>query len=911
MVMSVNDDKMQEIDALSPLDYDQMKALGLKCIQELSHQKWTDFNIHDPGVTIWEALCFSLADLAYRTNFEIKDLLTEGGNTHPTLDGTMFLPNSIFSFNPLTKDDYRKFVLENVKEVQNVRLDKVDKKVSVKDTVLKGMGISHLDVKGFYQVTIQCVEAVKTEKERKEVEGKVLDLLNSHRNLCERFLPVKALKPVDVGICLEIETKKYSDMSAIVRDIYNRVKEYVYPSIRHYTASEMMEKGKSYEEIFQGYVPDDVEMKDFLGFIDRDELKDFKKRDRLYLSDVLNLIMRVDGVSAVTHFHFVLSDDSKNICDVNDYYLEFKKIYRDDYYFRFSPLVLQDGEVSLNQIFINKGGYSVRFELPSAGSTKENSTVNSVVESPNYLDIPRIESRCRNIDRYYSFQNILPQCYKVGKKCLSKYDTPTEIVRAKQLKGYLSFFDQFLSDYLVQLDSLGKFFSVEANGDDPSPLWFHGYLSDDEVEKISEIIKFKDHGHALNYEHTEFSDFLKYDRIIVREKILDHLLARFNEVFPDFDDFSTESDISAMSQEDFRAFLSSSMTKDDGDGVDRELLEDKKALLKHYPEISQNRSRSTTLRCVKDRNESAYVRQLELSGVEKRILSKLGINNYCARITSSSGSADASDSTLSPFTIHILEHILFFCESKVDSCSFLQMTKDAYSGELVNDPYSFHVTVVLPGWLPSTLDLKYREFVENVIREELPAHVISKICWVSSAVMRDVENMLESLYLGSNTFESMVEAQIASIKSIFSEFKNVYPSVELLNTKEQRIGFFCLPDEDSFVDQGGVVDRSALSQLVSVVKGLDQVPSLLKGLSRSSRNNSGNDEKSDSFTDTTVQSEDGHSTESPVSSVNRLATPASSSGKKSVKDSSVKEKNSTSKNMKKTSTKKTSEKKKK
>jgi|GEM_PF-2811384 len=56
------------------LNYEALRSLGITGIQRYSGSTWTDYNYHDPGITILEAFCYSLTDLAYRTNFEIPKL---------------------------------------------------------------------------------------------------------------------------------------------------------------------------------------------------------------------------------------------------------------------------------------------------------------------------------------------------------------------------------------------------------------------------------------------------------------------------------------------------------------------------------------------------------------------------------------------------------------------------------------------------------------------------------------------------------------------------------------------------------------------------------------------------------------------------------------------------------------------
>ena len=49
------------------LDYAGLVAEGIRQLERLSDGRWTDFNTHDPGITILEAACYALTDLGYRT----------------------------------------------------------------------------------------------------------------------------------------------------------------------------------------------------------------------------------------------------------------------------------------------------------------------------------------------------------------------------------------------------------------------------------------------------------------------------------------------------------------------------------------------------------------------------------------------------------------------------------------------------------------------------------------------------------------------------------------------------------------------------------------------------------------------------------------------------------------------------
>ena len=54
------------------LDVNFLKQLGIESIQELSGKNWTDYNIHDPGITILEILCFAFTELGFRSGYDVE-----------------------------------------------------------------------------------------------------------------------------------------------------------------------------------------------------------------------------------------------------------------------------------------------------------------------------------------------------------------------------------------------------------------------------------------------------------------------------------------------------------------------------------------------------------------------------------------------------------------------------------------------------------------------------------------------------------------------------------------------------------------------------------------------------------------------------------------------------------------------
>lgn len=82
---------------------------------------------------------------------------------------------------------------------------------------------------------------------------------------------------------------------------------------------------------------------------------------------------------------------------------------------------------------------------------------------------------------------------------------------------------------------------------------------------------------------------------------------------------------------------------------------------------------------------------------------------------------------------YCLEHILVrpFPPFNNDDEDLLTVClKDDCKDEANNDPYSFKATIVLPGYLSRFKNITFRRYAEQIFRQEAPAHVLLKICWV-------------------------------------------------------------------------------------------------------------------------------------------------------------------------------------
>lgn len=144
-------------------DYELLRQEGLNAIQQLGSWWWTDYNIHDPGITQLELLCYALTDLGYRTSLDIKDLLAvpEGVTPDPGRQA-FYTAREILTTSPWTVNDFRKLLID-INGVKNAWL--ACKKCACEDLYLyancKKSTLQYdptehkITIKGLYDVLIE------------------------------------------------------------------------------------------------------------------------------------------------------------------------------------------------------------------------------------------------------------------------------------------------------------------------------------------------------------------------------------------------------------------------------------------------------------------------------------------------------------------------------------------------------------------------------------------------------------------------------------------------------------------------------------------------------------------------------------------------------------------------------------
>ena len=289
------------------LDYELLRQEGLNYIEQLASDIWTDYNTHDPGITILEMLCYAITDLGFRTSYPIEDILASAENNRKKMYEHFFTAAQILTSRPVTENDYRKLYID-LPNVKNAWLSKakisytVDCKESkiVKKLANQNHPSKKIEINGLYDILLELDENLSNQQKNATIR-KVKSIFYQNRNLCEDLNSISIVPQQKIMICADIELENNADIETVWAQILFDLEQYLTPNIKRYTIKELFEKGYSSEQIFEGPV-----LKN--GFIDDWELESTKLRKNIFVSDVISVIMNVSGVHSIREIFLNYSD---------------------------------------------------------------------------------------------------------------------------------------------------------------------------------------------------------------------------------------------------------------------------------------------------------------------------------------------------------------------------------------------------------------------------------------------------------------------------------------------------------------------------------------------------------------------------------------------------------------------------
>lgn len=823
------------------LDYEELRKIGIGELEKAASSIWTDYNIHDPGITTLEFLCYALTDLGYRSLYSIPDLLATPSDTAKNIQQHFITAKDILPNRAVTINDYRKLLidLDNIKnawispDTKTIFADLINKKLSFYPPNSRKW--RKITLRGFYKVLLEFEINVK-EEEKDEISRQARKALNDNRNLCEDFTTIEPVGTEKFRLCSEMEIAPEADPIELLAQVFFNIQLHLSPFVKFHSLAELQKQGYTSDSIFEGPLLSH-------GYIKDEELTASELKTTIRLSDIIQQVLAVEGVLNIDEIQLNSLSKDGGIGNRKESWLinvtTGKKpeidiaasrvvLYKNDMPFRPDPQVIKQRFMQLMDDYLS-----------------DNQNLTS-------QDIGFDTGTYRDVNRYYSIQEHFPKTYGISHWGLPDDASPERKIQAKQLKSYLYFFDQQLSNYLAQLSNINQLFSIRTDVK-------HTYFTQlaDGFKDASELfLGTTEEMRAKVQEEAETAE--TFDQR--RNRFLDHLLSRFSESF-----FEYVNILHSLFPEVNR----------------QELIDIKLRFLQNYPEYSSRRFSAYD-----------YMNELQwdsenISGLEKRLQSLLGIRdikrrtlvnvyfliqgkgqndpeefhfeivdnhsgkpllvgsekyNSEAEAKNAKGKAlklasdpgrfsiregggesnyriELNDETgnllaLSPgFTaraealarmsqLHNLitenrtEEGMFLIENLLlipngsslssplespDLMGFMPICGQADGEEEDNnDPYSFRLHFVLPAYAERFMNMDFRRYCERIIRMETPAHLYPKICWVNNEQLQEFEKTYQSwLEIKSEQVSDQNNAVLQRLIEVLSTLKTVYPPARL------------------------------------------------------------------------------------------------------------------------------------
>ncbi|MGA7392428.1 MAG: hypothetical protein WBV90_20370 [Terrimicrobiaceae bacterium] len=742
----------RKLPAAAALNFAELRQAGIDYLEKVVGALWSDYNVHDPGITLLELLCYGITDIAYRTTFPDAEIFAPApGEPLPGPDDPPFTTARFALTNgPVTINDYRKLFLDRFAELRNVWLDPVTERLFA-NTKTRGLarkaGVDTVpfEVRGLYKVRLLFRDVPKA-KRRKQVIEELDRFFHQNRNLCEDLADIGVTPLQDILVCAEIQLTPDADVEKTHASVVFALQNFLSPLISRYSLADLVERGLSPENIFDG--PQLAN-----GFILDEDLNKASSPSAIRSSDLLAEILGIPGVAAVIRFQLNYPPKEGSRSQPSEWELPIEPGHHPR---------LSDENARLDFF---KGPLPLRSDPVKVAQhlkvLREDASTVAEVSGPFDRAIPA--GTWRDLGDFSTLQEALPLNYGVGRRGFDASAPPDRLAKARQLQAFLLIFDQLLANYLGQLVNLRGLLSANA---ELRKSYFSNAVSDlpELRELLTEVAgnpattpaEVRAKYTKLREESTAAHD----DWVGRRSRIVDHLLARFGETFTD------------------HVLMHYSVA---GASTPEETLKKKCAFLTGLSGLSYHRLQAHDILDAGRTWDTANV-----SGFEKRLGQLLGLSSSNRRNLSDAGTQDSAEG------VFLIENLLLRPRPGAPqswpllpaSCACVESTGPAASCSAEEwDPYSFRTHLIFPGYSARLIDPGFRRFVEEIVRRELPAHLEAKICFVSRELLADFEQKyrawLESLASGkpkATVLQALVDC--------LNELHTIYPAGTLHDCRE-------------------------------------------------------------------------------------------------------------------------------
>ncbi len=490
------------------LDYHQLRRLGIAFLQRVASGVWTDYNVHDPGVTLLETAVYGTTDAAYRASFPDEVLFNrsrlEPGPAWVTAPGA-------FGQTPVTANDFRRLFLDRCPELRQVWVEpapitgllRADTNATPPIIVVNAGAGLPLTLRGTWNIRLLFHTEIQ-DAGKKPVFDRIVGLFHKHRPLGGDLAAVLETPTSPVTICAEIRLQSEAHVEATHAAIVQALRQFLNPTVQRHTLEQLRARGLPPEDIYSG--PPLAH-----GFILEEELEATASRATLRTSDLLRVIQGVKGVDSVGRFQLAATPQGGIDARAVDWELTLPPGHEPKLDFEEARFLFLKGPLPFR---------SDATKAKAALTALEAATRQAAEITCGAWPIPTGQDPGR-LDDFTTLQDILPAVYGVGLRNFDPQAPGKKLGQARQLQSYLLILDQMLANLTAQIEHVSTLLSAQHTGKRS----LHSVRVAD-LPAVEALLP-KDYDTYLG----EVMRQTDTDWIQRRTRVVDHLLARWGESF--------------------------------------------------------------------------------------------------------------------------------------------------------------------------------------------------------------------------------------------------------------------------------------------------------------------------------------------------------------------------------------------
>ena len=416
---------IEQLEAENDL-YTRLQQKTLDELQRLSGEVWTDYNTHDPGVTVADIANYALTEVDYKFGFSLQDYLTDPkGHFYPEQYG-LFLSEQVYPTTPVTTDDYRKIMLAEIPQLDNV------------DVVI------HDKAQGTYDIRLHLSPFFKSSD---DIAKRVRKLYHAHRNICENLHEISFPQLTELDFHSELEINPGVDATSIVVQIYWNIIYYLSGSIR------MEHQDKHFHS--------EIPMEEWMDGINTNFRVIIPKQKETE-QELYSLLTQIEGVKSFKTCYLIkknkksLTKDGRirneTVSDFRDGYCIFIPRYQNELNVK---ICIEGTEMSVNMERFIEELQALYFSEKSNRLNQTSSKEKSADFSRSLLPV----GTYRDIYTHTSIINDLPECYRIE---MNKESSPNRSTPGS-FEAYLQLYDWIIQRGLNEISSLKDLLSITSD----------------------------------------------------------------------------------------------------------------------------------------------------------------------------------------------------------------------------------------------------------------------------------------------------------------------------------------------------------------------------------------------------------------------------------------------------------------